>query len=389
MPSPNPTTRREHAGSAVPTTLATSMSSIDTSFQIASGTGWPTGAVGPFFVVIDPGTGAEEKILCSSRTSTVVAVAASGRGADSTAAATHSSGATCYPIWAATEADELNAHAAASTDVHGITGALASAASLTAGLAGKQATGNYVTSLTGDVTAAGPGAAAATLAAVTTAQTVGDAAHVAAVTTDAKGRVTGMTSTAIIIPEASVTNLVTDLAAKQPLDADLTALAALAATVGLLVRTGANTFAVRTLGSSDGSIAIANGSGSAAPDFTLADTGVVTAGIAAASANWTLLSGSYRIMGGAMCFLHLQLQRNASTITGGSDGNITDVPLATIPAACRPNRDLRCAYAQGGQGFGTAAVQSSGAVQLETLHANATIALGDQVSIDFSYNLTS
>lgn len=50
------------------------------------------------------------------------------------------------------------------------------------------AAGSYVTSLTGDVTASGPGAAAATLASVGTAGTYGQ------VTTDAKGRVTSGTT---------------------------------------------------------------------------------------------------------------------------------------------------------------------------------------------------
>jgi len=60
---------------------------------------------------------------------------------------------------------------------------------LVSDLAGKQATGNYITALTGDVTAAGPGSAAATLASVGTAGTY------VKVTTDAKGRVTsGSTS---------------------------------------------------------------------------------------------------------------------------------------------------------------------------------------------------
>jgi hypothetical protein len=59
---------------------------------------------------------------------------------------------------------------------------------------GKQATGNYVTALTGDVTATGPGSVAATLASVGTAGTYGNAGFFPAITTDAKGRVTGVTT---------------------------------------------------------------------------------------------------------------------------------------------------------------------------------------------------
>jgi len=59
-------------------------------------------------------------------------------------------------------------------------------------------------------------------------------------------------------------------AAYQPLDADLTALAALASTAGMLARTGAGAFAVRTLTGTANEISVANGDGAAgAPTFSL------------------------------------------------------------------------------------------------------------------------
>ncbi len=58
--------------------------------------------------------------------------------------------------------------------------------------------------LTGDITTSA-GAVATTLATVATAGTTGDAAHVAAVTIDAKGRVTSAVSTAIAIPASALT----------------------------------------------------------------------------------------------------------------------------------------------------------------------------------------
>lgn len=63
----------------------------------------------------------------------------------------------------------------------------------------KQAPGSYLTALTGDGSASGPGSAAFTLASVTTAATCGDATHVAVVTFDAKGRTTACASTAITV----------------------------------------------------------------------------------------------------------------------------------------------------------------------------------------------
>ncbi len=84
-------------------------------------------------------------------------------------------------------------------------------------LAGKQATGNYITDLTGDVTAAGPGSVAATLATVNSnVGSFGSASSVMTQTVNAKGLTTAAASVAIQIAESQVTNLVSDLAGKQP-----------------------------------------------------------------------------------------------------------------------------------------------------------------------------
>jgi len=61
-------------------------------------------------VVVDQGMAQEEKILVTSRTGTTLTYAVGGRGADSTNAAGHSSGAAIYPCWSAVEADDANDH---------------------------------------------------------------------------------------------------------------------------------------------------------------------------------------------------------------------------------------------------------------------------------------
>lgn len=68
----------------------------------------------------------------------------------------------------------------------------------------------------------------------------------------------------------------------QPLDGDLTALAALAATAGSLHRTGANAFAVRTMTGTANEITVTNGDGASAnPTFSLAN--VTIGGLGATS----------------------------------------------------------------------------------------------------------
>ncbi len=80
----------------------------------------------------------------------------------------------------------------------------------------KQAAGNYITALTGDATATGPGSAALTLATVNgNVGTFGSANQVSTITVNGKGLITAASNTAIQIAESQVTNLTADLAAKQ------------------------------------------------------------------------------------------------------------------------------------------------------------------------------
>ena len=109
-------TRRAYKGSAVATTLTASMSNVATSCTIAAYTGWPYGS-DPFYVVISPGTAAEEKVLVTrtGSTDTTLNVVSGGRGADDTSAQSHDSGAGIYPVFTAKDADEANVVASTQT----------------------------------------------------------------------------------------------------------------------------------------------------------------------------------------------------------------------------------------------------------------------------------
>lgn len=104
-------TRRQYKGAAAQTTITNALAPGDTSATLAATTGWPTTAAVPFFVVISPGTSAEEK--CSATISGSVLTLT--RAQDNTTAQSHSSGATIYPVFTATEADEANALASTMT----------------------------------------------------------------------------------------------------------------------------------------------------------------------------------------------------------------------------------------------------------------------------------
>jgi microcystin-dependent protein len=103
--------RRDYTGGAPSTTLGAGITSTATTITIADATGWPSGANGEFFCVIDRGNASEEKILVESRSGTTLTLASSAkRGVDGTTAAAHSSGATIEHCLAATDLDEPNAH---------------------------------------------------------------------------------------------------------------------------------------------------------------------------------------------------------------------------------------------------------------------------------------
>ena len=108
-------TRRSYKGGAASTTTGTSIAASGaTTFTIAAYTGWPYGTP-PFFVVVEPGTANEEKILVTraGATDTTINIyatpsVAANRGMDGTTAFLHASGSTVYPVFTATDADEAN-----------------------------------------------------------------------------------------------------------------------------------------------------------------------------------------------------------------------------------------------------------------------------------------
>jgi hypothetical protein len=95
--------RRTYAGAAVAAVIASGIDDDDISIVLDSATGWASGS---FYVVIDPGTASEEKILVGSRSGSTLTVTT--RGVDGTTAKSHSEGAVIYPVAAAADLDESN-----------------------------------------------------------------------------------------------------------------------------------------------------------------------------------------------------------------------------------------------------------------------------------------
>ena len=100
-------TRRSYAGAAPACTLTNAITSSDTTATITGDTtNWNNTANGSFFMVIDPGLSTEEKVLVGTRSGS--SLSSITRGVDGTTGAAHNAGATCYPVFTATDADQAN-----------------------------------------------------------------------------------------------------------------------------------------------------------------------------------------------------------------------------------------------------------------------------------------
>lgn len=134
----------------------------------------------------------------------------------------------------------------------------------------KQPAGSYITALTGDATASGPGSAVLTLATVNgNVGSFGTATQTSTFTVNAKGLITAASNTSIQIAESQVTNLVSDLAGKQATGNYITAL------TGDVTATGPGSVAA-TLATVNGNVG-SFGSSTSIPSFTVNAKGLITA----------------------------------------------------------------------------------------------------------------
>jgi hypothetical protein len=110
--------RREYAGNAPATTLSGAITATTTSITVADATGYPTGSVGPFAVILARNTADEEKILVSSRSGNTLTCTLGNRGYDGTSAVQHPAGTPVEHCATAVDLDEANAHVNATASAH-------------------------------------------------------------------------------------------------------------------------------------------------------------------------------------------------------------------------------------------------------------------------------
>jgi hypothetical protein len=101
-----PIERREISGAVIAQALTANISNSSTSFDVADGSSFPTGALNKFVVVIDRATLFEEKILISARSINTFTV--EGRGYDGTTAVAHAAGSIVDHVLDANAVQSMN-----------------------------------------------------------------------------------------------------------------------------------------------------------------------------------------------------------------------------------------------------------------------------------------
>lgn len=109
---------RNYSSIAQPTTLASGISSTDTTVAVEATVGYP---IPPFCVALDDGAATEELVDVTAVAGNVWTVT---RGVDGTSAQAHSGGAVVRHSTSGRDFAEMQAHIAATSGVHGVTGSL-------------------------------------------------------------------------------------------------------------------------------------------------------------------------------------------------------------------------------------------------------------------------
>lgn len=176
----------------------------------------------------------------------------------------------------------------------------------------------------------------------------------------------------------------------QPLDADLTALAALAGT-GLAARTAANTWAQRTITGTAGQIVVTNGDGAGGnPTLSLpagvafpAGTPLLFPGVATAPTGWTkvtnaaysdaalrVVTGATAGTGGTAAFSTVFASRTPTGTVGGHTLTANEIPAHTHTGTTSTSADHSHPLSTDAHGF------TAGGITVHTVDAGASTNTG-------------
>lgn len=110
--------RRSYAGGVKGVSLTASATTIDSSLTVNTVVGVPSGAGGPFAIVVGKGTANEEKMLASAASAGTIAILT--RGYDGSTVAIHDAGEEVRMIGTSIDFNEANEHVNKTAGVHGL-----------------------------------------------------------------------------------------------------------------------------------------------------------------------------------------------------------------------------------------------------------------------------
>lgn len=402
---------RFYSNTATQTTLSGSVSAGATSIQVAAVTGFPTSH--PYTLAVDYGAAAEELVSVTAAAGTTLTVV---RGYGSTSAQSHSIGAVVRHVVDAQDLTDFRTHEASTGAVHGLTGSIVGTSD-TQTLSNKTLTSPTINgaALTGTVTGTSSFTGTPTFDDVTNGvlfrrvtssfaalrtQTTGDSADRLQLRAD--GRIVWGSGSAT--PDTSLYRSAADTLAT---DDTLAVNGELHA--GNLIRStrAASTdsaYETRVTGDSiarwfvDSSGKQWWGTGAAAVDTNLyrsaanllktddvfnAQVETTSSGMTAGT-GWSAVSFTGRRTCG-ITSVWVVVSRTGATLTGDSQGNITDETMATIPSGWRPPADTGVVFNRGGVNIGGGTIQTDGQCVLNCSVPNGTVINGANVSFYASW----